>query len=252
MNIMRMIIVGAIAVVSLLVNSGIVSAQAQELPREYVRDMVIANTSKIYFHKPSKTLVYVEQSGEQASLMVVKNNGKTLKLETLCTRQMDGACGQFKDVNVSPRGIFLFVGIVGAIEGSTTKMFDLRTGKEVNMHDKDYNPIRDVYFSRDAKRMAIHTQESEQLSTSEGIYVQDPKTLKMKRIYAISFAEYVNGTHLVSLRNVAFNTRDDVTFEKVDQQESPVALPAVVTKYRYNYASGKLVVVSTGKVKSRP
>ena len=156
-------------------------------------DITSFSASRAYYHCKSGTIVYTEAIGDDMRLAAIDKKGKKTVLETFSTKLGRDGCAKLGDVGVSPRGWLVFVEVEGCVEGGSTEIYDLRTGKQLKMEKEGFllfDPNKAVFFSKDVSRMAIRTEGSELMGTLDSIYVQDPKSLKLKSIYSIDLEEY--------------------------------------------------------------
>lgn len=201
---------------------------AKRYGKEYIKTMfpLTASNSSIrgvWYHKKTKSLVFIERKGKKDSLFVIKNNSLILA-DTLTNDSNANDCGQYGDILLSPKANLIFFETTGCIEGTDTKIFDLRTKKRMKMEEANFlifSPQRDVIFSKDASRIAIRTEGSELMGVDASIYIQDPKTLKLIKAYSIKLSEYVpvyekyGDEARLTLEDMRFNGNASLSFAKV-------------------------------------
>lgn len=200
------------------------------------------SAAQAYYHYTSGTIVFTEAIGDDIRLAVINKAGKKKVLDTYSTKLESNNCAKVGDINISPRGWLAFVQLTGCVEGGSTEIFDLRTGKTLQLAEDNFllfNPKKDVFFSKDASRMAIRTEGSELMGTLASIYIQDPKTLKLISIASIDLDEYApvyeryGDDARLTFDNITFNMNKSVTFAKVVKSGTGKVLKSTRTTYRF-------------------
>jgi len=200
------------------------------------------SASKAHYHYTSGTIIYTEVVGKKITLAAINKKGKKIILDKGSTILDSNNCVKFGDVNISPRGWLAFVEEDGCVEGGSTVVFDLRTGKKLPLAEDStlqFNPNKDVFFSKDSSRMAIRTEGSELMGTDSSIYVQDPKTLKLIRIATIHIQEYMpvyekyGDDARLTFDEIKFKGNKSVTFAKVVKNGSGKVVKRTPQTYRF-------------------
>lgn len=186
-------------------------------------DIAAFSAKNAYYHYKSGTVVYAEQKANNVELRAISRNGKKTLLSTFSTNIDSEDCAKLGDIGVSPNGTLVFVEMQGCMEGGWTEIYNLRTGKKLQTGDDVmlFDPNKDVFFSKDASRIAIRTEGNELMGVNASIYIQNPKTLKLVNVYSIKLSEYLpvyekyGDDARLTLENIRFNGTTSVSFAKV-------------------------------------
>ncbi len=206
-------------------------------------DISSFSATKAHYHYKSGTIIFSETVGSDIRLTAIDNRGRKNTLATYSADSDSNNCAKIGDVNVSPRGWLAFVEVTGCVEGGLTEVFDLRSGKKIQKEEEGillFNPGKDVFFSKDASRMAIRTEGNELMGTLASIYVQNPKTLKLKSIYSIGIKEYMpvyekyGEDARLTLDKIKFNGNQSVSFVKIVKSGSGKVLKRTPSVYKFS------------------
>ena len=195
-------------------------------------DISSFSATKAHYHYKSGTIIFSETVGSDIRLTAIDNRGRKNTLATYSADSDSNNCAKIGDVNVT-----------GCVEGGLTEVFDLRSGKKIQKEEEGillFNPGKDVFFSKDASRMAIRTEGNELMGTLASIYVQNPKTLKLKSIYSIGIKEYMpvyekyGEDARLTLDKIKFNGNQSVSFVKIVKSGSGKVLKRTPSVYKFS------------------
>jgi len=175
------------------------------------------------YHYKSGTIVYTQKLENNTELRAISKSGKKTLLTTFNTDIDSENCAKLGNIGVSPNGFLIFVQMNGCVEGGLTEIYNLKTGEKLQTGDDVmlFDPNKDVFFSKDASRIAIRTEGSELMGVDASIYIQNPRTLKLIKAYSIDLKEYLpvyekyGDDARLTLEDIQFNGNASVSFAKI-------------------------------------